>query len=72
MAVAHDITMDGPVFRDYAYTVESKPFVAEGILGIGIRYSRWQLAVARTLRTEEFEGQGRDHEYGSVMLGVAF
>ena len=71
-AVAHDITMDGPVFRDYAYTVESKPFVAEGIVGIGIRYSRWQLAVARTRRTEEFEGQGRDHEYGSVMLGVAF
>ena len=71
-AVAHAITLDGPVFRDYVHSVESSPFVAEVILGVGFRYKLWQLVFARTFRTEEFEGQGRDHEYGSIMVGRQF
>jgi hypothetical protein len=71
-AVGHDITLDGPVFRDYRYSRDSQPVVGEVMGGIGIRYKRVQLVVTRTLRSEEFETQSGNHEYGSVMLGLIY
>jgi len=70
--VAHDITLDGPLFRDYAYAVESEPLVAEGMLGIGLRYKKLMLLVSRTFRTMEFKTQADDHEYGSVSAVYQF
>lgn len=70
--VGHDITLDGPVFRDYQYSRDSQPVVGEVMGGIGIRYKRVQLVVTRTLRSEEFKTQFGDHEYGSIMFGLIY
>lgn len=36
--VLQDITLDGPVFRGFERSVESKPFVGEALYGFGARY----------------------------------
>ena len=69
-AVLHDITLDGPLFRDFDETVESEPFVAELIFGIAARISRVDLSVSQTTRSDEFKGQTDDHRFGSIMLRV--
>jgi len=66
ISVLHDITLDGPLFRDFAYAVESRPLVGEMITGIGVRFKRLQLLFSHTMRTEEFENQTDNHEYGSI------
>lgn len=42
-AVLHDITLDGPVFRDFDTGVESEPLVGELIYGLGLRYRKIDL-----------------------------
>lgn len=67
-AVLHDITLDGPLFRDSNSTVESKPFVGELILGLATRIHSFDLSLSQTLRTDEFKGQTSAHDFGSIML----
>lgn len=67
-AVLHDITLDGPVFRDFDTGVESKPLVGELLLGWGLRYKKFDFVYSRTLRTDEFSGQTENLEFGSFML----
>lgn len=71
--VAHDISLDGPVFRDHTFTVDSKPLVGELIYGAGIRYKHLSLVYARTIRTDEFHGQSlKNHQFGSLQVGLNF
>ena len=70
--VAHDITLDGPVFRDYAAFVESEPFVGEILIGFGVRYKRLTVTYSRTFRTVEFEDQTTGHQFGSLLAGLTF
>ena len=67
-AVAHDITLDGPVFRKFDTGVESTPLVGELIYGLGIRYKRVDLTFSQSLRSDEFTGQTENQAFGSIML----
>ena len=67
-AVAYDITIDGPLFDDFDTGVESKPLVGEIIFGVGLRYSFFDISFSHTIRTDEFYGQDKNQEFGSVML----
>ncbi len=71
-AVAHDITLDGPWFRDFDGAVGSKPLVAEAIIGFGARYQRFTVTYARTFRTNEFGGQEGGHQFGSVQASLGW
>ena len=66
-AVLHDITLDGSLFRDFRFSVDSKPLVGELIGGVGIRFwSLGEVVYSRTLRTDEFYGQNANQEFGSL------
>ena len=66
--VAHDITLDGPLFRDFDTGVESKIWVNELVLGFGARYRGVGLSFTQTYRTDEFNGQSENLIFGSLML----
>lgn len=67
-AVVHDITLDGPVFRDFDTDVESKPLVGELLFGLSARYRICEFIITRTVRTDEFNGQKAKHQYDSVQI----
>jgi len=67
-AVAYDITLDGPLFDDFETGVESKPLVGEMIFGVGLRYGLIDLSFSHTIRSDEFHGQDKNQQFGSVML----
>lgn len=52
--VLHDITLDGPVFRDFDTGTESEPWVGEFIYGVGFQVKSLELSVSHSYRTEEF------------------
>ncbi len=66
--VAHDITLDGTVFRDFDTGVESNPLVGELVFGFGARYRGIDLVFSQTLRSDEFDGQTENLRFGTVML----
>lgn len=68
--VLHDISLDGPVFRNWNESVDSEPWVGEIIFGLGARWQEIELSLAHTLRSDEFEGQRNRSRYGSVMLRI--
>ncbi len=70
-AVAHDITLDGPLFRDHPGAVSSRPLVGELMAGAGLRWQRLSVTVARTFRGREFRGQDHSHQFGSVLVSLA-
>ena len=67
-AVLHDITLNGPIFRDFKYSVENKALVGEALLGYGLRWRHFELSHSFTHRTREFKSQKRKHPFGSVLL----
>jgi hypothetical protein len=67
-AVLHDITLDGPVFRDFDTGVNREPFVGEILVGIGLGWDQCELSFSRTFRTNEFEDQDKNQQFGSVRL----
>ena len=70
-AVLHDITIDGPLFRDFDTAVESEPVVGELLFGIGLRYAWAELTLSHTYRSNEFNGQHANQEFGSVILRLS-
>ena len=68
-AVAHDITLDGPLFRDFAGAVTSETLVGELLYGFGVKYRNIDLVLSQTLRSDEFVGQSNSQRFGSVMIG---
>ena len=71
-AVAHDITLDGPIFRDFDTGISSEAAVAEGYLGFGVRWRDWEMSYVHTYRTKEFEGQKDAQKFGSVVIRTRF
>lgn len=67
-AVLHDITLNGPIFRDYKYQVKTKPLVGELVTGCGISWNQLELSFSHTFRSREFRGQNESHSFGSVLL----
>jgi lipid A 3-O-deacylase len=68
--VLHDISLGGPVFRDWAGSVDIEPLVAELSSGVAARWERMELSLSHTLRSDEFEGQRNRSRYGSVLFRV--
>lgn len=71
-AVAHDITLDGPVFNNFDTGVSSEPLVGELLFGLGIRWSGYSVSFARSYRSNEFKGQRENQAFGSIMLRADF
>lgn len=70
--VLHDISLDGPLFRDWEHSVDTEPWVGELSFGLGARWQEIELSLAHTLRTDEFKNQGNRARYGSVMLRIGY
>lgn len=71
-AVAHSITIDGPVFTDFDTGTTSEPFVGELYAGFGIRYRRVNVSYVHTFRSREFSGQSDSQAFGSLTLSYRF
>jgi hypothetical protein len=67
--VAYNTHLDGRLFRDNYYTVNSKPFVATAWAGAGIEYKSYYLGYLWRYQTSEFNEQKARHHFGSVTLG---
>lgn len=70
--VAHDATLDGPVFRDFDTGNTRSPFVGEVFCGVGVRYRRAEVSYVHTWRTEEYKQQDGIANFGSVAFRVKF
>lgn len=70
VAIAHDITMDGGWFDDFDTGVESKPYMGEFVLGLGLRWDIVDLSFSQSARSDEFYGQKANQRFGSVMLRI--
>ena len=68
MAVARDITLDGPLFRSFDTGVQRKPWVGELLIGVGVRFREIEFTVSRSVRSKEFRNQSSHQQFGSVML----
>lgn len=66
--VAHDATIDGPLFRNFSTGIDRRPLVGEIHGGFGIRYKRVELTYAHTWRTEEYTTQRGTADFGSVAI----
>ena len=70
-AVLHDISLDGPLFRDWAEAVESEPWVGEFSFGFATHYRGLELSLSHTIRSDEFKGQKNRSRFGSVLARVS-
>ncbi|MCH7228264.1 lipid A deacylase LpxR family protein [Haloferula sp. A504] len=70
--VAHDATLDGPVFRDFDTGIERRPWVGEVYCGAGVRYRAVELGYAHTWRTEEYRTQRGPAQLGTVTVRWRF
>ncbi|MBK1831976.1 lipid A deacylase LpxR family protein [Verrucomicrobiaceae bacterium R5-34] len=70
--VLHDITLDGPLFRNYDTNVDREPFVAELYAGFGVRYSDLEFSYVHTYRTKTFETQDNNQSFGSLAIRLRF
>lgn len=70
-AVLHEISLDGPLFRNWGESVDSEPWVGELSFGLAFRYKLVELSLSNTVRSDEFAHQRNRSRYGSVMLRVA-
>lgn len=70
--VAHDATLDGPLFTSFDTGNKRRPLVGEVFAGFGVRYRRVELSYAHTWRTEEYRAQRGISDFGSVAVRVQF
>ncbi|MCP5537090.1 MAG: lipid A deacylase LpxR family protein [Akkermansiaceae bacterium] len=70
--ILHDITLDGPVFRNYDTGVDREPWVGELYAGFGVRYRRWEVGYVHTYRTKRFKTQRSPQEFGSIAIRTRF
>lgn len=71
-AVLHDITLDGPVFRDFDTGVNREPLVGELLIGVATHIGAVDLSISQTYRSNEFENQSDNQRFGSIMLQAGF
>lgn len=69
--VLHDITLDGPLWRDWDESVDARPWVGELSFGLASRYDTLELSLSHTIRTDEFDGQRNRSRYGSVLVRIS-
>lgn len=69
--VAHYLPLDGNVFRD-SRSVNSKPFVGTGTIGLNVRRRGLVLSMAITHLTDTVEHNQQDADFGSASLSWNF
>jgi lipid A 3-O-deacylase len=73
-AVAHNIFLDGTVFRD-SPGVERRAFVYDFVFGVSVRYADFRFSITQVRRSEEFRtpsGGGGTQTFHSFNLGYEF
>ncbi|WP_165793612.1 lipid A deacylase LpxR family protein [Hyphococcus luteus] len=71
-AVAHNIFLDGSLFRDGDPSVEKNVLVGEVQAGLALQFRRFQVAYTFVTRTKEFETQTSAQQFGAVSLSMKF
>lgn len=71
-AVAHDVALDGPVFRSYSSTVDREDFIGEVFAGAALCYRTWEISYAHTLRSKEYTTQKHEQYFGTITLRKHF
>lgn len=66
--MAHDITLDGTVFRNFDTGVTRKPLVGGLSVGFGIRYRDLKFTYVQTYSSRRFEEQIRGRAFGSIAV----
>lgn len=70
--VAHDITLDGTIFRN-GPTVKRTPFVGEAQGGVALLIYGARLTYTHVVQSEQFKRQkGGLHQFGSLALSMRF
>lgn len=69
--VAHYLPLDGTVFED-SRSVDSKPFVGMGSLGVSARRAGFALSFSATFFSDMFEEQKENAEFGTLSLSWDF
>lgn len=71
-AIAHDATLDGPLFSGFSTGNTREPLVGEVYAGIGWRLRALEISYAHTWRTEEYHEQPGDANFGTVSVRLQF
>jgi len=71
-AVAQDITLDGPVFRDFDTGVTRSPLVGVVFAGFGVRYENLEISYVQSYTSQRFKEQTSGQEFGSIMASYRF
>lgn len=71
-AVAHDATLDGPLFHDFQTGNHRKPLVGAVFAGMVVRFKRCELSYIHALRTKEYDEQESACHIGTMMLTWQF
>ena len=69
--VLRDIFLDGNTFSD-SHSVDKKPLVGDLILGVGMTWRGFKISYAQVFRTEEFDGQPDNHNFGSLSVSWTY
>ena len=69
--VLRDIFLDGNTFND-SHSVNKEPVVADLMAGIAMRFGSFSLSYAYIMRSKEFEGQDKVHNFGALNLTYTF
>lgn len=71
-AVAHNMFLDGSLFRENDPSVDSNVFVGDFQLGVVFQVRRFQISYTNVLRTEEFTTQEGVQQFGAVAISAKF
>jgi hypothetical protein len=69
--VAHWLPLDGTVFHD-SRSVDSKPFIGTGTIGVAVRHHGLALSLVRTFFTETFDTERANAQFGTLSVSWYF
>jgi hypothetical protein len=65
--VGHYLPLDGTVFKD-SRSVDTKPFIGMGSLGVCVRHGKFVASLAATYFTDTFETQRENASFGTFSM----
>ncbi|MEM9234322.1 MAG: lipid A deacylase LpxR family protein [Pseudomonadota bacterium] len=68
--VAHNIFVDGSLFKDEIVTADSRTLVGDAQGGLVLQYGRFQLSYIHVFRSGEFENSGGSDEFGALSFAM--
>jgi len=70
--VLYDISLDGPLFRNFDTGVDRELLVGDFYAGFGLRYKGCEFSYVHTFRTKTFETQDGSQAFGSLAIRLRF